>query len=188
MYGGIAVENERQRLVAIVAAIAIGGLLLSCVAGALAGGLAGLFVGRHQARLAAERTFAQEVPEQVMPWRDELPVPVPEFPESTPFVQPGIEGAVIVEVIEGTPAERAGLRSGDVIVAVEDIPIDRNHLLPDVLAQYEPGDRVTIEFWRGGRQRAVQATLGENPDDPGLPYLGVRFRMNLEPDYNLPGG
>lgn len=181
-------ENERQRLVAIVAAIAIGGLLLSCVAGALAGGLAGLFVGRHQARLAAERTFAQEVPEQVMPWRDELPVPVPEFPESTPFVQPGIEGAVIVEVIEGTPAERAGLRSGDVIVAVEDIPIDRNHLLPDVLAQYEPGDRVTIEFWRGGRQRAVQATLGENPDDPGLPYLGVRFRMNLEPDYNLPGG
>lgn len=181
-------ENERQRLVAIVAAIAIGGLLLSCVAGALAGGLAGLFVGRHQARLAAERTFAQEVPEQVMPWRDELPVPVPEFPESTPFVQPGIEGAVVVEVIEGTPAEEAGLRSGDVIVAVEDVPIDRNHLLPDVLAQYEPGDRVTIELWRGGRQQAVQATLGENPDDPGLPYLGVRFRMSLEPDYNLPGG
>ena len=26
------------------------------------------------------------------------------------------------------------------------------------------------------------------PDDPGLPYLGVRYRMNLEPDYNLPGG
>ncbi len=181
-------ENERQRLVAIVAAIAIAGLLLSCVAGALAGGLAGLFVGRHQARLAAERTFARELAEEAVPLRDELPVPVPEFPESTPFVQPSIEGAIVVDVMEGTPAEEAGLRPGDVIVAVEDVPIDRNHLLPAVLAQYEPGDRVTIEFRRGGRQRAVPVTLGENPDDPELPYLGVRFRMNLEPDYNLPGG
>jgi len=181
-------ENERQRLIAIVAAIAIAGLLLSCVAGALAGGLAGLFVGRQQARVAAERPLAQDVPEDVLPRRDELPVPVPEFPDTRPFGQRGIEGALVVGVIEETPAERAGLRTGDVIVAVEDVPIDRNHPLSEVLAEYEPGDRVTIEFWRGGRQRAVQVTLGANPDDPELAYLGVRFRMNLEPEFNLPGG
>lgn len=183
-------ENERQRWVAIVAAIAVVGLLLSCLAGALAGGLAGLFVGRHQARIAAERALAEAPWTEAIPWDEELPVPLPEIPEVTPFIQPqpGIEGAVIVGIIEGTPAEQAGLQPGDVIVAVDDVPIDRNHSLPEVLAQYEPGERVTIEFWRGDQQQAVRVTLGRNPDDPALPYLGVRFRMNLEPDYNLPGG
>jgi S1-C subfamily serine protease len=90
--------------------------------------------------------------------------------------------------VAGTPAEQAGLRTGDVIVAVDDVPIDRNHPLPDVLAQYRPGERVTIGVWRAGEQQTVRITLGENPDDPTLAYLGVRYRMNLEPDYNLPGG
>jgi membrane-associated protease RseP (regulator of RpoE activity) len=183
-------ENERQRLVAIVAAIAVAGLLLSCFAGALAGGLAGLLMGRHQAQIAVERALAEAPWPEAVPWPEELPIPMPEFPEATPFVQPqpGIEGAVVVGIIKGTAAEEAGLRPGDVIVAVDDVPIDRNHLLPDVLAQYQPGERIAIEFWRGGEQQAVRVTLGENPEDPALPYLGVRYRMNLEPDYNLPGG
>jgi len=192
IFGGKTVENERQRLVAIVVAIAVAGLLLSCIGGALAGGLAGLLVGRNQARVVAERALGEQPWQEFMPWNDELPVPVPvpEFPEEAPFVQPqpGVEGALVVGIVEGTPAQDAGLQAGDVIVAVEDVPIDRNHLLPDVLAQYQPGDRITIEFWRGGEQQTVRVTLGENPDDPELPYLGVRYRMNLEPDFNLPGG
>jgi hypothetical protein len=68
------------------------------------------------------------------------------------------------------------------------VPIDRNHGLPDILAQYRPGDQVMIESWRAGQQQAVRVLLGESPDNPALPYLGVRYRMNLEPDYNLPGG
>ena len=181
-------ENERQRLIAIVAAIAIGGLLLSCIAGALAGGLAGVLVGSHQAAIAAERVLAEERWEEAVPWPEEMPIPVPEFPEELPFEQPGVEGAVVVEILAGGPAEQVGLQPGDVIVAVENVPIDRNHALPDVLAQFQPGDRVMIEFWRGGQQQAVRVALTQNPDDPALPYLGVRYRMNLEPEYNLPGG
>jgi membrane-associated protease RseP (regulator of RpoE activity) len=182
------VENERQRWVAIVAAIAVAGLVLSCLVGALAGGLAGLLVSRHQARIAAERGLAERAWQEVVPWREEFPVPVPEFPESAPFGELGIEGAVVVGIVEGSAAEEAGLRLGDVIVAVDNVPIDRNHALPDVLAQYRPGDPVTIEVWRNGEGRTLRATLRENPDDPALPYLGVRYRMNLEPNYNLPGG
>lgn len=180
-------ENERQRLVAIVAVIAVAGLVLSCLVGALAGGFAGLLVGRQQARNEAGRMLAQERWEEAVPWSEERVVPEPEGPEVAPFLAPGVEGAVVVQVIEGTPAEEAGLQRGDVIVAVEDIPIDRNHALRDVLAQYQPGDRITIELWRRGEQQAVSVTLGENPDDAALPYLGVSYRMNLDPNYNLPG-
>jgi membrane-associated protease RseP (regulator of RpoE activity) len=182
------VENERQRWVAIVAAIAVAGLVLSCLLGAVAGGLAGLLVSRHQARIATERIVAEQAWEEAVPWREELPVPVPEFPESAPFGRQGVEGAVIVGIVEGSAAEEAGLQLGDVIVAVENVPIDRNHLLPDILAQYRPGDRITMEVWRLGEGRALRVTLGQNPDDPALPYLGIRYRMNLVPEYNLPGG
>ncbi len=181
-------ENERQRLIAIVAAIAIGGLLLSCVAGALAGGLAGILMGRHGASLAAERVRSDERWEEAVPRVEEVPIPMPGFPEEMPFEQPGVEGAVVVGILAGGPAEQVGLQPGDVIVAVDNVPIDRNHALPDVLAQYRPGDRIMLEFWREGRQQAVRVELSENPDDSALPYLGVRYRMNLEPDYNLPGG
>lgn len=171
-------EQEKQRIYTIVVVIALVALLFSCVAGAAAGGLAGFLVGQRAARqvlVAERRDLGREAPFIT-------PVPVPERPSTR------IEGALVLEVLAGTPADRAGLQPGDILVAVDGTPIDRFHQLPDILADYRPGDRVTIELWRAGDQRAVQATLDEHPEDPGRAYLGIRFQMNLQPNMDLPGG
>lgn len=185
-------EQERQRIYTVVIVVAVVALLLSCAAGALAGGLAGMLVGRQQGRAAAERALGEGlVPEMPMPWAEEMPWSLPEQEEpGIPFeeVPQGVEGALVVDVVPGTPAEEAGLQAGDVIVAVDDVPVDRNHLLADVIAQYEPGDRIQLDVWRDGGTEVLRVALGEHPNDSARPYLGVQYQMNLEPDYNLPGG
>lgn len=173
--------EEKKNLYAVVIAIAVVGLLLSCVAGALAGGVAGLLVGRSQARTVTEDT---------LPWVEELePLPVPEQEdELPPFDLPptGMMGALITEVLPGTPAEEAGLRAGDVITAIDRTPVNPTHQLSDVVAQYEPGDRTTLTIWRGGQRETVRIRLGEHPDLDGAPYLGIRYRM-MGPRFNQPG-
>lgn len=185
--------EDRKNVYAVVMAIAVVGLLLSCVAGALAGGLAGLLVGRSQAQTAAERALEGVLPEQLfreMPWlEEELPVPLPEFEEEMPpFEMPrgGMTGALITQVVSDTPAEDAGLRVGDIITAIDLIPVDANHPLADVVAQYEPGDRVTLTIWRSGQIEEILITLGEHPDTAGQPYLGIYYRMR-GPNLRTPG-
>jgi membrane-associated protease RseP (regulator of RpoE activity) len=173
-----------------MAIVAVVVLLFSCVAGALAGGFAGFLVGRHQGRLAVERALAGS--EGFWPHFPEMPMPMPEPWREVPpgdDLQPrGVTGAVVVEVIPGMPAEQAGLRVGDVIVAIDRTPIDRMHPLDQVIAQYEPGDRITLRFQRRGEEQSVRVILGEYPDRPGWPYLGVRFEMMTPPQFELPGG
>jgi membrane-associated protease RseP (regulator of RpoE activity) len=178
-------EEERRKIYNVMAVVAIVVLLLSCVAGALAGGFTGYLVGRRQGALAAERTLAgierfwSEIPE--------MPVPLPEvtpFDDTEPF---GTTGAAIVEVLPGTPAEQAGLRVGDVIVAIDRTPINGMHPLAQVISQYEPGDRITLRFQRRGEGQSVRIILGEHPDRPGWPYLGIRFEMMITPEFELPG-
>ena len=89
-------------------------------------------------------------------------------------------GAMIVEVLPGTPAEEAGLQEGDIVVAVDSQRIGPAGNLARLIAQYEPGDRLTLQVRRGDRApRAVRVKLGESPNDPGAPYLGVRYESAL---------
>jgi membrane-associated protease RseP (regulator of RpoE activity) len=168
---------ETRKIYTTVVIVAVVGLLFSCVAGALAGGLAGFLVGQRQARLVAERTLSGNLgilPKiQQLPGQGQQAVPVP-VPGTAPS---GIAGAAIVSVVPGTPAEQAGLQAGDVIVAIDRTPVDANHPLPDVIAQYQPGDRVTIEFWRDNQQQSVTVRLGTNPDNASMAYLGIYFEM-----------
>jgi serine protease Do len=108
---------------------------------------------------------------------------MPRFP-----VPDDIEGAVIIEVFLGTPADEVGLRTGDVIVTVDRAPVDENHDLGDLLAQYEPGDRVALGVWRAGESVNVRVTLAEHPDRRGQPYLGIRYSLYTRPRFDLPGG
>jgi membrane-associated protease RseP (regulator of RpoE activity) len=89
-------------------------------------------------------------------------------------------GAVIVEVLPDSPAEQGGLRVGDVIVAVDGQQLDSGDELADLIAEYEPGDRVTLEIERpDGGSRRVNVRLAEHPDREGHPYLGVRYASSL---------
>jgi S1-C subfamily serine protease len=171
--------EKRKNLTAVVIAIAIVGLLLSCVAGALAGGVAGFLVARREARSVAAGAVEGSLPQRLlrqMPWLEEgVPLPTPEAGDEYPLL--GMRGALITEVLVGTPAEAAGLRAGDIITAVDQTPVNPLHELSDVLAQYEPGDRVTLTIWRAGESETVRVVLGEAPDAAGTPYLGIRYGM-----------
>jgi serine protease Do len=86
-----------------------------------------------------------------------------------------MQGALIVEVVPGSPAAEAGLQVDDLIVAIDSVSLDLNHDLADVLAQYAPGDRITVRFWRAGQTEAARIKLVEHPDLARRAYLGVRY-------------
>jgi S1-C subfamily serine protease len=91
-------------------------------------------------------------------------------------VRVGAPGAVIVEVMPDTPGEEAGLQEGDVIVAIDGQELDAENNLADLIAEYEPGDAVTLEIERPDEEPfEVRVELGEHPDKEGAAYLGVRY-------------
>jgi S1-C subfamily serine protease len=73
------------------------------------------------------------------------------------------EGAGLRSVTPGSAAERAGLRAGDVVTKIGDHAIKNAGDLSNALAQYKPGETVTVEFNRNGRTQTADVTLGERP-------------------------
>jgi len=85
---------------------------------------------------------------------------------------------VIVEVMPDGPAEQAGLQEGDMVIAVDGQTVGIEKDLADLIAEYEPGDTVTLEIERPGedpRAREVTVELGQHPEKEGTAYLGVRY-------------
>ncbi len=181
---GTVPEQEKRNLYTIAIAIAVAGLLLSCLAGAFAGGLIGFMVAGRRADAIAERARQFQNP---LPDAERVPERIP-VPDDLPVPMPLLEGSLVREVTPGSAAEDAGLQPGDIIVAVDDVPIDANHPLPDVIAQYRPGERVAISFLRDGNEQSVRVTLDEHPDVAGRAYLGVRVQtmMRRQQFFELP--
>lgn len=174
--------NDRTRIYVIVGIIAVAGLLLSVILGAVAGGVAGYFIGREQARAVARSelgALGQRMPEQ-----GAVPTPTPS-PEQTPFTPPRVEipgfGALLTAVTPDTPADKAGLRAGDIIVAVDDERVTLATDLAEIIRRYKPGDEVRITYRRDGKEKTVRVTLGQHPDDPNRPYLGVTYTSAFRP-------
>jgi S1-C subfamily serine protease len=86
-------------------------------------------------------------------------------------------GAVIMEVVAGGPAAEAGLEVGDLITSVNGEQLNQELSLGDAIAALEPGDSATLTVQRTGEDEALSlaVTLGENPDDDAVAYLGVRY-------------
>jgi membrane-associated protease RseP (regulator of RpoE activity) len=89
-------------------------------------------------------------------------------------------GALIVEVTDDSPAERAGLTQGSVILALDGRELDAERGLAERIAEFKPGDTVTLQVWepagrRTQRTSEVKVTLGEHPEREGAAYLGVTF-------------
>jgi S1-C subfamily serine protease len=156
-------EEAKQRIYTTIAIVAVLTLVFSCVIGALAGGLTGYVMARRQIRLTTEYAGQQQ-----------RSIPLPEGGQ-VPF--DGIQGAEVTQVIEGSPAEDAGLAAGDIIFAVDRTQISPQQPLAEVINRYEPGDRITVRFWRDGGEDSVLVRLGAHPNAPGRAYLGVYFEM-----------
>jgi len=88
------------------------------------------------------------------------------------------KGAWVQEVQPGTPADRAGIRGGrgntrfqiqsyaqggDIITKVEGKTIEDANDLSAAVAQFQPGQEVTVEVHRGGETKEIKVKLGERP-------------------------
>lgn len=70
------------------------------------------------------------------------------------------KGALVCEVSGRSPAEKAGLRANDIIVKFDGSPIESPDELRDALREKGPGDVVNLGILRGGKERAVEVSLG----------------------------
>jgi S1-C subfamily serine protease len=72
-------------------------------------------------------------------------------------------GALIVNVAPDGPAAQARLQPGDVIVQIGDKAVDDVPSLGNALISKNPGERVSVQVYRGKQHLTVNVTLGELP-------------------------
>ncbi|GAB2499963.1 Putative serine protease HtrA [Corynebacterium atrinae] len=95
---------------------------------------------------------------------------------------------VVADTVENSAAVGV-LDSGDIITGVDGQTVDQPGQVQDKVRAKKPGDSVDLELLRDGQPEAVTVTLGETPQDPSVPMLGIL--MNSEPtdgidvSYNL---
>ena len=106
------------------------------------------------------------------------------------------QGALVQEVVSGGPADKAGLRGGrtaiaeglkvggDVIVKVDDKDIQTSADVADAILDDNPGDTVTIEYFRGDERKSVDVELGKRPQS--FDASGQSQGGQQSPDQGLP--
>jgi putative serine protease PepD len=81
-------------------------------------------------------------------------------------------GAPIAAVQSGSPAAQAGLVAGDVVTKVGDARVEDFSDLIARIGANTPGQHVTLTVTSGGAERAVQVTLGSQPDQAATTDTG----------------
>jgi len=74
-------------------------------------------------------------------------------------------GAFVVEVVSRSPADEAGIRPNDVITEVGGQAIATGEDLGKTVRSYNPGDTVSVVFWRGEEQLQTDALLVQRPSE-----------------------
>ncbi len=107
------------------------------------------------------------------------------------------QGALVQEVVSGGPADKAGLRGGrtaiaeglkvggDVIVKVDGKDIQTSADVADAILDDDPGDTVTIEYFRGDERKSVDVELGKRPQSFGASSQSQQGG-GAPPDQGLP--
>lgn len=76
------------------------------------------------------------------------------------LIRGGDDGPAIAK---DSPAEKAGLLAEDIILEVNGKKIDENNSLLSLIAEYNPGDTVTLKINRGGKEMELKVVLGKRP-------------------------
>lgn len=73
-------------------------------------------------------------------------------------------GVVVVSVVNGSGASKSGLEKGDVITKIDDEEVVNAAYLKYVLYKYKVGDKITITYNRGGKEKTTTVTLSKNTE------------------------
>lgn len=90
---------------------------------------------------------------------------------------PDANGVYINEILEGSAADDAGLKPGDVIRSINGSAIITTAHLQETVAQYSPGDKLSMEYIRSGKLNTTTVTLKNK--NKGVELLN---KANLEVD------
>jgi serine protease Do len=72
-------------------------------------------------------------------------------------------GVLVTQPIPGSPGEQAGLKEDDIIVEVDGKSVESADELRNRIANYAPGKKVPLKFYRDGKEQTVTVTVGELP-------------------------
>jgi serine protease Do len=73
------------------------------------------------------------------------------------------QGVGIVAIGSGSPADAAGLQPDDIIVSIAGTALRNSGDLVEALRIHRAGEKVSIEYYRGGSKKSTDVTLGERP-------------------------
>lgn len=73
------------------------------------------------------------------------------------------QGLYVAGVTAAGPSAQAGLAPGDVLTKIDGKPATSNVQLQELTLTKKPGDKVPVEFWRGGKTASSTVTLGTQP-------------------------
>ena len=159
-------QSNRGWKWAAIILVALFVMMITCLLGAVAGGLIGFAIGRGTARI-----HPYPMPERFeMPY--ELPEPgeEPSLPEGQGRPWLGVafarvdRGAEVSVVVPGSPAEEAGIRPGDLITEVDGERITEEAPLDEHILRYKPGDRVRLTLLRDDSKQRVTVRLASRMD------------------------
>jgi serine protease Do len=86
--------------------------------------------------------------------------------EVTPTIARGLgipeaRGILVSDVVPAGPAAKAGLQRGDVIMAVDGKQVNDVGHFRNLIAGLPPSTKIKLTILRGGREQAVEVTVGE---------------------------
>ncbi len=99
--------------------------------------------------------------------------------DASKYRLPQVSGAFIAEIIKSGAAESSDLKSEDIITKVNGVDVATVAELQEQVGKYRPGDRVSVTYFRDGRERSAQVTLKNvvGTTDVVKPGMGVTTIM-----------
>jgi PDZ domain-containing secreted protein len=105
------------------------------------------------------------------------------------------DAVCVIDTMMGSPADEAGIREGDYILMVDGQQVASPVELKQAIANHQPGDKVTVIFWRRGLEMTKEIQLAS--ESKTLPpshkaWLGVMLTSaddgGVAIDQVIPGG
>ena len=72
-----------------------------------------------------------------------------------------VAGVFLQNVVQNSSADKGGLEANDVLISVNGIETNSTPQFMELVGQFRPGDEIEIGFFRRGKYRTTQITLGE---------------------------